>query len=64
MLQKCQLRGIDYSECFSPIAKIMTVRVFFFVVAVKAWSIYQIDINNAFLLSFSDEEIYMIPPEG
>lgn len=59
-----QLRGIDYHECFSPGSKVVTVRVFFFVTAIRSWAITQVDINNAFLHSFLNEEIYMTPPEG
>lgn len=59
-----QLKEIDYNENFSPVAKIVTVRMFFFVAAVKGWPLHQVDINNAFLHSFLEEKIYMTPPEG
>lgn len=58
------IREFDYSECFSPVVKVVTVRVFFFVAAMKAWSIHHININNSSLHGFLDEEFYMTRPKG
>nr|GEW74089.1 putative ribonuclease H-like domain-containing protein [Tanacetum cinerariifolium] len=59
-----QTYGIDYSETFSPVAKINTMRVFIFVAANKGWPLHQFDVKNAFLHEELKEEIYMEAPHG
>ncbi|KAL0416927.1 UNVERIFIED_CONTAM: Retrovirus-related Pol polyprotein from transposon RE2 [Sesamum latifolium] len=59
-----QIEGIDYTDSFSPVAKAVTVRLFLTLSAANSWALQQLDINNAFLHGFLDEDLYMSPPEG
>ncbi|KAL4036983.1 hypothetical protein IC575_000564 [Cucumis melo] len=59
-----QTYGIDYPETFSPIAKLNTVRVLLSVAGNKDWSMYQLDVKNAFLNRDLVKEVYMSPPLG
>lgn len=59
-----QTPGIDYHDSFSPVAKLVTIRLFITITAAKGWFLHQLDIHNAFLHGTLKEEIYMLPPEG
>ena len=51
--------GVDYSNTFSPIAKLTFVHLFIFLTTSYDWNFYQLDIRNAFLHGDLQEEVYM-----
>lgn len=59
-----QTYGIDYSETFSLVAKIDTIRVLFSIAANEGCPLHQFDVKNAFLHGELKEEVYMEAPPG
>ncbi|GFS45477.1 hypothetical protein Acr_00g0096310 [Actinidia rufa] len=55
---------IDYDETFALVAKINIVRVLIFVVTTQQWSLFQLDVKNAFLNGSLSEKVFMRPPSS
>ena len=55
---------MDYSDTFSPVAKMTSVRFFISLVATYNWDLHQLDIKNVFLHGDLQEEVYMEQPLG
>ena len=59
-----QTYGVDYSDTFSPVAKMTSIRLFISLAATHNWDLHQLDIKNAFLHGDLQEEVYMEQPPG
>eukprot|EP00253_Pinus_taeda_P001949 PITA_01949 len=59
-----QVEGIDYTETFSPVAKMNSVRLVLSLAASFEWEVHQMDVKSAFLHGDLHEEIYMEQPIG
>eukprot|EP00253_Pinus_taeda_P034783 PITA_34783 len=59
-----QVEGIDYTETFSPVAKINSIRLVLSLAASLKWEVHQMDVKSAFLHGDLHEEIYMEHPIG
>lgn len=56
--------GIDYDDTFSPVAKMLIVRIFLIIDAHYKWSVHQLDVSNVFLHGTLDTTVYMKQPLG
>jgi len=57
-----QKEGIDFSEIFSPVVRLITIRVVLALCAAFDLHLEQLDMNTAFLHGELEEEIYMLQP--
>jgi len=58
-----QVVGINYTETFPPVTKMVTMHSVLVVVSMKAWELHQMDVRNAFLHGGLHEGVFMkMPP--
>nr|GFC74794.1 retrovirus-related Pol polyprotein from transposon TNT 1-94 [Tanacetum cinerariifolium] len=59
-----QEKGIDYEEVFAPITRIEAIRLVPAYASYMGFTVYQMDVNSAFLYMTIDEEVYVMQPPG
>ena len=59
-----QIYGSNYYDTFSPVVKMTFFRLLLSMAAMSSWSLYQLDIKNAFLHGDLTEEVYIEQPLG
>jgi hypothetical protein len=59
-----QVYGVDYSETYSPVARLTSLRMLLAISSYYGLLVHQMDVDTAFLNAELKEEIYIIPPEG
>ncbi|WJZ81293.1 hypothetical protein VitviT2T_001142 [Vitis vinifera] len=57
-----QEEGIDYEETFAPVARLEAIRMLLAFACFKDFVLYQMDVKNAFLNGFINEEVYVEQP--
>ena len=56
--------GVDYSEVFTPVPRLETVRLILAYAAIKNWEVHHMDVKTTFLNGELEEEVYVIQPKG
>ena len=59
-----KLHGVDYTNTFSPVAKMEFIKLVLVIVASKHWEVHHMDVKSAFIHGKIHEEIYMNHIEG
>ncbi|NDD85865.1 hypothetical protein EBZ38_16515, partial [bacterium] len=59
-----QVKGEDYSETFSSVGKWATIRLLLALAVILGWEVEVCDVDNAFLNSTLNEEVYVKQPAG
>ncbi|KAL2228761.1 UNVERIFIED_CONTAM: Retrovirus-related Pol polyprotein from transposon TNT 1-94 [Sesamum indicum] len=59
-----QRYGIDFTDVFTPVVKLTTIRLVLSMVAAENLELQQMDVKTAFLHGDLGEEIYMVQPKG
>lgn len=57
-----QQPGIEYTDTFSPTAKVVSIRCLLSLASIHGWTLTQLDVANTFLQGHLDEEIFMTLP--
>ena len=59
-----QIPGMDFTETFSPVVRLETIRTLFALAIKMGWEMRQMDVKGAYLNGTLKEEIYMKQPDG
>ena len=59
-----QKADLDFFDTFSPVTRIISIRLLIAIAAIFDLKIHQMDVKTAFLNGDLEEEIYMDQPEG
>ena len=57
-----QVEGLDYTQTFSSVTKLTTIRTLLAISTVKHKTLHQLNVHNAFIYGDLDKEEYMKPP--
>lgn len=56
--------GFDYTDTYSPVVKMTTLRILLSLANQEGWHVHQMDVKCAFLNGVLDEQVFMRQPSG
>jgi hypothetical protein len=59
-----QVKGLDFGETFSSVARLEAIRIFLAFTKTKGFNMYQMDVKSDFLNGVLQEEVYVRQPSG
>ncbi|GJX71308.1 retrovirus-related pol polyprotein from transposon TNT 1-94 [Tanacetum coccineum] len=59
-----QQEGIDYDKTYAPVSKLESIRILLPYACALDFKLFQMDVKNAFLNNFINEEVYVAQPPG
>ena len=59
-----QVKGVDFEEVFSPVARAESIWIIVAMAAQFKWKLHHLDVKSAFLNGYIEEDIYVDQPEG
>jgi hypothetical protein len=59
-----QIPGMDYTDTYSPVVRLETIRTILALAVSQNWEIQQMDVKGAYLNGILKEEVFMNQPEG
>lgn len=59
-----QVDSLDFTETYSPVVKLGTIKLILSLATIRKWAIHQLNVKNAFLRGFLTEKVFMEQPPG
>ena len=59
-----QHEGLDYTEVFVPISRLVIVRLIVSLTSWRNWKLWQLDVKSVFLNGPLDEEVFVVQPRS
>lgn len=59
-----QIKDIDYTESYAPVARIEVIRLMLAIAVSNAWEVHHLDVKCAYLYGDLAEDVYMNLPQG